>query len=288
MELKIATRGSALALVQAGEVKEALERQGLSCVIKTVRTRGDADRRALREIGGNGLFVREIENELLSGDADVAVHSAKDLPFLLAEGLTAGGVLKAEDPRDCLVTRKGFRREAGRPFKVGTGSPRRRREYASLDPDAVFSELRGNVTTRLRKLADGEYDGIILAMAGLNRLGADLSGFDVRAFRTDEMVPAACQGILALECRADDVFVSRALASVTDEGTMKRFRTERELFRALGADCASPAGIHAEFSGGRVRLSGMYGDRKAVLEGKEEELPRLSAELLKKLTGGAV
>ncbi len=288
MELKIATRGSALALVQAGEVKEALERQGLSCVIKVVRTRGDVDRGALREIGGNGLFVREIENTLLSGGADIAVHSAKDLPFLLAEGLVTGGVLAAGDPRDCLVTRKGFQREKGKPFSVGTGSPRRRREYAALDPDASFSELRGNVTTRLKKLAAGEYDGIILAKAGLDRLGADLSAFDVRVFGTDEMIPAACQGILAIECRADDAAVCRILSSVTDAAAMRRYRAEREIFRALGADCASPAGIHVEFSAGRVRISGMHGDRRAVLEGGEEELPRLSEELLRKLSGGAV
>ena len=171
----LATRGSALAMAQAAIVKKKLEDVGEQVTILPVKTKGDRDRqRPLTEIGGDGLFIRELEKVLLSGEADLAVHSAKDLPYQLADGLRIAGVPEAADPRDCLLTRSCTADPGADygpdPLCIGTGSPRRRLEYARRYPDAMYLEIRGNVLTRVEKLRRGEYDGIILAKAGLDRL----------------------------------------------------------------------------------------------------------------------
>lgn len=273
----LATRGSALALAQAELVKKKLEDAGETVTILPVVTKGDRDRnRPLTEIGGDGLFIREIERVLLRGEADLAVHSAKDLPYALAEGIMIGGVPEAGDPRDCLVTRE----ELCRVHLVATGSPRRIEEYRRLDPAAEFTGIRGNVNTRIQRLREGRADALILAKAGLERLMPDLSGLSVRCFAPDEMIPAPCQGILAAECRENDGRTRAILEAITDREATRRFETERYLFQRLQADCAMPVGVYAEFRGEKLILRVRFGARRIVKQGLAEDRIALCEEIL--------
>ena len=194
--LKLATRAGKLALVQANHVKDLLAEQGVQAEIIKVTTKGDADRKSsLRAIGGDGLFVRGIEQVLLAGEADIAVHSSKDLPYELADGLVIGGVPKAAAAEDLLLIPKDRPleavRAAGRKPVIGTGSARRRYYCEKLDADVIFEEIRGNITTRIEKLHRGDYDAIILARAGIDRIHYDLSDYEVRHFTAAEMVAAS-------------------------------------------------------------------------------------------------
>ena len=276
--LKLATRASRLALAQAGLVQSALEALGQTVELVEVTTRGDRDRKSpLVSIGGQGLFVREVERCLLDGTADLAVHSGKDLPYELAEGLLIAGVPKAASPCDVLAARKDI------PLRtVGTGSPRRVLECRQLLPDAAFREIRGNVDTRLRKLRDGDYDAVVLAEAGLQRLGVDLSDLDVRVLSPDECLPAPCQGILAVECREDDGELIALLEQITDPMTRARFDAERKLFCLLQADCSVPLGVHCAVSDNTYTLSALFGDRKAVRTGTD--IDTLCEEIRQELT----
>lgn len=281
-KLTLATRGSALARAQAEEVRRALKDRGWPVELLVVETRGDRDRcRPLGEIGGDGLFVREVERALLSGQADLAVHSGKDLPYQLLDGLVVAGTPEAADPRDCLLT------PAGRPLpeqgRVGTGSPRRRLECACLYPQAEFVEIRGNVPTRLDKLRRGECDGLILAKAGLDRLGIRDEDLDLRVFRPEEMLPAACQGILALECRESDAEVIAALRDCTHGDTWRRFLVERELFGALRTDCSAAVAVYAEIAGDSVRLRAMLQGRRAEGTAPFSDYKNLCAALREQL-----
>ncbi|MGN1444272.1 MAG: hydroxymethylbilane synthase [Acutalibacteraceae bacterium] len=265
-EIVIATRGSRLALAQTEIVKRQLARLGVSCKVLTVKTKGDKDRTsALSSIGGNGLFVREVEAALLGGKADLAVHSAKDLPYELSSGLTVPCVMKAADNRDCLVTVKG--KALGDNPVIGTGSARRKAQARLLFPSASFKEIRGNVDTRLKKLLDGGYDGIILAKAGLDRLKTDLSPFDVRIFSTEEMLPAACQGIIAVECRSSDKEVLSLLSKINDEESFLRFSAERTMLSLLDADCKEAVGVHSEIDGDIITVTALYEGKKAKTSG---------------------
>lgn len=277
----LATRGSALAMAQAELVRRKLEASGERVTILPVTTRGDRDRaRALSEIGGDGLFIRELEKKLLSGEADLAVHSGKDLPFRLAEGLVIGGTPEAGDPRDCLLKLPGGEN------RIGTGSPRRILEYRKLDPEAEFAEIRGNINTRIDRLREGRYGGIILAKAGLERLGPDLGGLSVRVFSTEEMIPSPCQGILAAECRADDRKTRELLKKISDPAAERRFAVERLLFQKMQADCATPVGIYAEFSGSegeelhiRALLGGKYAEKYGPASGYEQLCDEICREI---------
>ncbi len=257
----LATRGSALAMAQAELVRQKLEAAGEAVTILPVTTKGDRDRtRALTEIGGDGLFIRELEKVLLSGEADLAVHSGKDLPYRLAEGLVTGGVPVMGDPRDCLLCRQGEGKI------IGTGSPRRQAEYRRIDPAAEFAGIRGNINTRIDRLREGRYDGIILAKAGLDRLKPDLTGLTVQVFSAEQMIPAPCQGILAAECRAGDQRTLELLKRITDPAAERRFAAERYLFQKLEADCAVPVGVFAEFSGtdgAEVRIRALFRGSRA-------------------------
>ncbi|MBQ2064157.1 MAG: hydroxymethylbilane synthase [Firmicutes bacterium] len=258
--LKLATRAGKLALVQANHVKDLLAEQGVEAEIIKVSTKGDQDRKSsLRAIGGDGLFVRGIEQVLLAGEADIAVHSSKDLPYELADGLVIAGVPKAAAAEDLLLIPRGRPLEsvrvAGRTPVIGTGSARRRHYYAKLDPDVTFAEIRGNITTRVEKLRRGDYDAIILARAGLDRIHFDLSDFEVRHFTAAEMVPSCCQGILAVECREADTEIREVLAKISDEKTRQRFDIERRLFRGMQADCSVAAAVHAQ-----IEEAGLSGD----------------------------
>ena len=272
--LIIASRGSRLSLKQDEIVSEALKKTGVTTEVTVVRTRGDQDRtHALKDIGGSGLFIREIEEVLSEHKADIAVHSAKDLPYDLREGMVIGAVMPAADAADLLVMRSDEIRV------IGTGSARREAEIRRLYPQAEILGLRGNIETRLRKLEEGAYDAIVIADAGVDRLQEDLSGFRVRRMTPEEMVPACGQGIIAVECRADDTEVLDRLAAVNDDETMKRFLPERYLFGLLRADCSMPVGTHAVIDGDRITLYALYMDKKDRISGSFSDYRELCRTL---------
>ena len=292
--LRLATRAGKLALVQANHVKELLAEQGVEAEIIKVSTKGDQDRKSsLRAIGGDGLFVRGIEQVLLAGKADIAVHSSKDLPYELAGGLVIAGVPKAAAAEDLLLIPKDRPlesvRAAGRTPVIGTGSARRRHYYAKLDPDVTFAEIRGNITTRIEKLQRGDYDAIILARAGIDRIHYDLSDFEVRHFTAAEMVPSCCQGILAVECREADTEIREVLAKISDAKTRQRFDIERRLFRGMQADCSVAAAVHAQIgeagpSGdAALTLYALLGEAESLHQGTTADAESLIAAALKDL-----
>jgi hydroxymethylbilane synthase len=256
MTLRIGTRGSVLALAQAGAVGDALRALGAEVEIVAMRTEGDRRFAArLADVGGKGLFVREIEDALLAGRIDVAVHSLKDLPAELPEGLTLAAFPRREDPRDVLVTAAGATLETLRPgATIGTSSLRRRALLLAARSDLVVEPLRGNVDTRLAKLAAGECDGIVLAAAGLRRLA--LAPGHAQALPVETFVPAVGQGILAVETRAGDRSTSRLTDGLDDADTRACALAERGYLRRLGASCNTPMAAHAvlDRSGERPRL----------------------------------
>lgn len=254
MTIKIGTRRSRLALAQTRLFSERLSEKFPYVNIEIVEFVTHGDRildKPLDKIGGKGVFVEEIENALKCGQIDAAVHSAKDLPVCLGEGLEISGVLPRGNHRDILITRQKTDDYSG--FVIGTGSKRRRMNFTKICPDAVFKDIRGNVDTRLRKLSDGEYDGIILCAAGFERLGISLAQYEVREFESHEFVPSPCQGIIAAEC-ASGSSVSEMIKEISDKETMLCFKTEREIISALGADCTVPVGAYSEISDGEISV----------------------------------
>ncbi len=255
-QLRLGTRGSALALVQAEQVADALG----GAEIVTIRTSGDEGSPAAGEPGPGGdkaRFVTEIERALLDGEIDLAVHSAKDLPTELPDGLTIAGVPEREDPRDAYVGSGDSIAELRNEARVGTSSLRRRAQLLAVRPDLEVVEMRGNVDTRLRVLAEEGLDGIVLAAAGLRRLGrGDEAAF---AFRGDELTPAAGQGALAIEARADDTEPVARAQTITDRDALGRLGCERAAVSALGANCDTPVGATAWIEADRMLVSGFCG-----------------------------
>ena len=277
-ELCIAGRGSRLAMAQNELVKKLLEKEGYKVNILTVSTKGDRDRKSsVTALGGNGPFVRDVEKALLSKEADIAVHCVKDLPYEMAPGLCIAGMPDAADPRDCLILRPGAAgiavdlqktgaaeqsQIAEKPLTIGTGSPRRISQLRALSDklglQVEFKDIRGNITTRLEKLRRGEYDGIVLAKAGLDRIGADLSGLDVRILEPEEMIPAVGQGMLACECRESDAEMRALLDRITPPENYLRYEIERGIFCRFRCDCRSAVGIHTRISPNSADLLLMY------------------------------
>ncbi len=255
MPVKIGTRGSRLALWQAQTVAHALTTAGHGpCEIVIFRTSGDQlQDRPLSEEGGKRLFVREIEEALLGRAVDVAVHSAKDLPAELPAGLVIGGVLAREDPRDALVLAANSSVNSSAPSgKIGTGSIRRVAQLRPAWPDARFEPVRGNVDTRLRKLDEGQFDALVLAAAGLRRLGF---GDRISALiPLDRCVPAPGQGAIAIEVRADDSKTGQAVAAVSDADTAVALETERIVVDEIGGGCQVPLGAVATIADGTLEL----------------------------------
>ena len=250
--LRLGSRGSHLALFQARLVAERIQAAGgPACDIIVIKTSGDRlQELPLSEIGGKRLFVKEIEDALLNRDIDLAVHSSKDMPAVLPDGLEVGAVLEREDPRDVLVlplrpVRSGSdpRDDAGVRPRIGTGSVRRIAQLKKRFPDAEFLNVRGNLDTRLRKLDTGEYDMLVLASAGLRRLG-----FGARISASvpiEECVPAPGQGIIAIEIRSGDAAAREAVARVNNEDASCALEAERTLVSALGGGCQMPIGAIA-------------------------------------------
>lgn len=250
--IRVGTRGSALALAQAGLVHTAL---GADAEIVPMRTEGDRLAEAkLAAVGGKGLFVREIEDALLRREIDVAVHSLKDLPAEPPVGLALLAFLPREDPRDVLVGNRAVTLEDLAPGAVvGTSSPRRRALLLAVRPDVTVEPIRGNVDTRLRKLAAGGFDAVLLAAAGLRRLGlapAHAAPIDVERF-----VPAVGQGIIAVEARADDAAVLTRLGPLDHAPTRACALAERAYLAALGASCTTPVAAHARLDAGTLRMT---------------------------------
>jgi hydroxymethylbilane synthase len=273
--IRLATRGSTLALAQARAVADALTARGARVEIMAIRTEGDRRAEArLAAIGGKGLFVREIEQALLRGDADVAVHSLKDLPAELPAGLTLPTFPEREDPRDVLITREPWTfEELPRGSVIGTSSPRRRALVLALRPDLVVTPIRGNVDTRLGKLAGGEWAGVLLAAAGLRRLG--LTPRHATTLAPDVFVPAIGQGVLAVQARAADAATLAALSPLDHAPTRVCALAERAFLARLGASCVTPMAAHARHVNGRVVMDAVVAseDGGRVLRERSEASP---------------
>jgi hydroxymethylbilane synthase len=251
--IRIGTRGSVLALIQARVVADALA--GVETAIVPMRTEGDRLAEArLAVVGGKGLFVREIEEAVLRGQVDVAVHSLKDLPAESPPGLMLAAFPAREDPRDVLVARQPASVETlARGARVGTSSPRRRALLLAVRPDLTIEPIRGNVDTRLRKLASDEWDAIVLAAAGLRRL--ELAPEHCAALDPETFVPAVGQGILAVQARIDDHRTRACLARLDDPATRVCALAERAYLARLGASCNTPMAAHARLDGDTVRVA---------------------------------
>jgi hydroxymethylbilane synthase len=262
MTLKAGTRGSLLAWTQAGWAVGTLAERDpeLACERVRIDTRGDLDQHTpLATLPGTGLFVKELEAALLRGEIDLAIHSLKDVPFEVAPGCRLF-FLSREDPRDALVSERGGLDDLPTGARVGTGSPRRIAQLRARRPDLVFSDLRGNLDTRLRRLREGSHDAIVLACAGLSRLGwADRI---TERIDPDVCLPAFGQGILALECREDSVDLADRLRVACDAMTETVALAERELMRALGGGCKTAMAALAEPTGAGILLRGMVGDHR--------------------------
>lgn len=256
MNIKIGTRKSKLALAQTNMVVNEIKKYFPSINIEVVHftTKGDKVlNKPLINIGGKGVFVTEIEDALLNKEIDLAVHSAKDLPLKLQDNLTISAVLKRGNYRDTLVTVKGNVIDFSKETVIGTGSNRRKLAFKNLYPNADFKDIRGNVDTRLNKLYNGEYDGIILAMAGLERL--DLlsdSRFTFTPFDYKEFVPAPCQGIIAIESRNNDL--TEILSKINHKDTFYSFQTERHILNILNADCGMPLGAYSFVENNKINV----------------------------------
>ena len=259
--LRIGTRGSPLALVQARTVRERLAavlgRAAESIELKIIRTTGDTIvDRPLAEEGGKGLFTKEIEEALLRGDIDLAVHSAKDMPTFLPDGLVLAACLEREDPRDVFISKKAAKLEdLPQQAKVGTASLRRQAIMKRARPDLDVAPLRDNVETRLLKLDNGEADAIILALAGLRRLGLERRASKIMS--VDEFLPAAGQGAIAIETREDDSKTRDIVAKIDHINTFTAVFAERAFLAVLDGSCKTPIAAHATVEANMLRFRGL-------------------------------
>jgi hydroxymethylbilane synthase len=277
----VGSRGSALALAQTRIVMSAL---GEDVDVKVNKTAGDRSTKPIRELA-DGAFVAAIERALRRGEIDLAVHSLKDLPTAPTQDLVVAAIPHREDPRDVLVTRsRGGLRDLPRDAVVGTSSPRRSAFLRAVRPDAVAREIRGNVDTRLRKVEDGEYDAVILAMAGLRRLGVAVS--DEEALDPDAFLPAPGQGALAVQVRADHASLrTRVSDALDDRDTRLAVTAERALLALLGATCDLALGALGRIEGREIVLDAALASdgkllRATARAATPEECARLAAEQL--------
>jgi hydroxymethylbilane synthase len=278
VSLRIGTRGSALALAQSGLIVDAIKELGVEAELVSITTSGD--RGAVQE--DKSRFVKEIEEALLAGEVDLAVHSAKDVPGELPEGLAIVGVPERADPRDavCGVESLDALKEGAR---VGTASLRRRAQLLAIRPDLGVVDLRGNVDTRLRKLADGDYDAVVLAAAGLVRLDRKSEGNPI------DLTPAAGQGCLALEARVDDEKMADLAARLTDPDSLVCLTAERAVVTALDATCRTPVAAYARLDNGSIIMDAFVGLPdgsvwiRDELEGDADDPATLGLELAHRL-----
>ena len=251
--IAIGSRGSALALWQAEHVKSRLEDLGHEVTIRVITTTGDRLlERRLEAVGGKGAFLKEIEEALQDGTVDLAVHSLKDVPVVLPDGLRLCAVLERADPRDALLSAGLRLGELPPGARVGTTSLRRQSQVRALRPDVTLTDLRGNVETRIRKLREGRYDAILLALAGLARLGRQDEATEV--LDPERFLPAPGQGAIALECRSSDAQVPAVVAPLDHAPTTGAVAAERAFLAALGGGCNVPLGAYARWVPEGLRL----------------------------------
>ena len=304
MKIRIGTRKSRLAVIQTEIVKKAIEQRAggqVEVEIVPVLTQGDRVLdKSLMAFGGKGVFTKELEEQLLEGSIDIAVHSAKDMPMEFPQGLSIGAVLEREDPRDVLVTSTGIKAAELSPGSiVGTSSLRRELQVKAINPQVQIQLLRGNVETRLEKLKNGEYDGILLAAAGLNRLGIRAGeGFFFEYMDTEQFVPAAGQGILAVEIRTGEL--EELMKAIHSEAAAQILEAERTFLTVLGGGCNAPCGAHCERLEHGLRMNVMYArdgknpvfDRMEIEENEEikgeEAARRLAEQLAERVAMGKV
>ncbi|NPA33283.1 MAG: hydroxymethylbilane synthase [Aquificae bacterium] len=288
MKIRIGTRKSKLALWQANYVKKKLEELwGVEVELVKITTTGDKITDVpLAKIGGKGLFVKEIEKALLEGEIDLAVHSLKDLPMELPRGLTLGAVTKREEPYDVLISRSGKKlSELPSGSVVGTSSLRRRVQILRRRPDLKVETLRGNVDTRMRKLNEGLYDAIVLAYAGVKRMGYEEHVTEV----LKDFIPAVGQGSLAIEIRKDDQKVKKLVEPLNDEESYTCAICERAFLRELEGGCQVPIGAFATLKGDQITLRAFVSDLNAErfiegqLTGKREEAEEVGRKLAREL-----
>jgi hydroxymethylbilane synthase len=258
----VATRPSLLAYTQTQQTVELLKAKNPECEFEIVKisTHGDAvTNKPLTAFGGTGVFVKELENAILEGKADFAIHSLKDVPTIQPDKLMLAAFPTREDPRDVLLIRNGLGiNELNDHCIIGTGSPRRMVQIAELKPTATFADLRGNIDTRLRKLDEGQYDAIVLAAAGLNRLGKQI---DKKAFLpVDLCIPSIGQGTIAVECRKDDEETIALLKTINNQDTETATTAERSFMKTIGGGCKFPLGAYATIENETVQLSVMLGN----------------------------
>jgi hydroxymethylbilane synthase len=262
MKVIVGSRGSNLAITQTNWVLSSLREKcpELEFEIKIIKTKGDKILdKALDKIGDKGLFVTEIENELINGDIDLAVHSMKDMPSEQPDGLMFAGVPKREDPRDVLVLREGINSLDEVPIggKIATGSKRRKYQLLKLRPDLEIMPIRGNVETRIRKIKDENLDGTILAAAGIKRIGLEhkISQY----FEADEMIPAPAQGVLAIEVKSDRLDLIELLSLIKDRETQIQVDAERSFLEGVDGSCHMPIGAFGKIDGDLLILSAVLG-----------------------------
>ncbi len=295
MPLRIGTRGSPMALYQAGLVRDRLgaAHRGLAIELVPIRTTGDRVlTRPLAEIGGKGLFTKEIEEALFDRRIDLAVHSLKDMETVLPAGLEIGGVLARDDPRDALVSRSGSGlADLPHGARIGTASLRRRAQLLRWRGDLELVPVRGNVGTRLAKLAAGEFDALVLALCGLERLGK--AGLVSEILAPELMLPAVGQGALAIECRAGDPALRQLLAPLNDPASAACVAAERAMLAALDGSCRTPIAGLATISGDRLSLDALLlapdgsAERRDHIAGAISDAVVLGGELGARLRSGA-
>ncbi len=266
-EIRIGTRSSALALWQAEWVKSELEKKypGMTVTLTKIKTTGDKILDVpLAKVGGKGLFVKEIEEAMLRNEIDIAVHSMKDVPTFFPDGLHLGAITKREDPRDAFLSRNGVKfKDLPRGANIGTSSLRRQAQLMNIRPDFVIHQLRGNVDTRLRKLKEGQYDAIILAAAGVKRLG--LAENVTEYLEPEVSLPAIGQGALGIECRVDDRGLNDLIAFFNHAESRTCVTGERALLRKLEGGCQVPIGALGRLEDSRIRVEGIV----ASIDGRE-------------------
>lgn len=261
-EIKIATRKSILALWQSEHIKARIEAQhkGVKVVLEGMKTKGDVILDTpLAKIGGKGLFTKELEDSMLKGETDIAVHSLKDVPVVFPEGLKLAAICSREDTRDAMISEK-FAKFSDLPHgaRVGTTSLRRKMQLLIMRPDLEIISLRGNVQTRLRKLKEGEFDAIILAMAGINRLNLKAEVAHIYTFGFDEMIPAMGQGALGVEAR-DEKQILEQIDFLNDENAVIETTIERDFVSVLEGGCQVPIGISARLKGDEISIDAIVG-----------------------------
>lgn len=276
LKVRIGTRKSQLALWQANYIANLINQiHGVEVELVKITTSGDKILDVpLAKIGGKGLFVKEIEDAMLKGEIDIAVHSLKDVPTQLPEGLDIIAITEREDPRDAfLSTKYKSLKDLPAGAVVGTSSLRRKSQIMKMRDDLIINDLRGNVDTRIRKLEEGQYDAIILAYAGLKRLGLDSKASYI--FSPQEMIPAVCQGFLGIEARVDDERIKKILEPINNQESFIRATAERSFLKTLEGGCQVPLGAYCEIKDDFIHITGFIAD----LEGKTFIKESLSEKL---------